>query len=153
MTGKSQLTKRPPKKNDWFCLLPCWLVLISHFRYNGTDPPPGNFIPWGTDSFPQYIDFWGATLPRECTSRQPYGEHWRCIVADYSFEHVATPVFVAEALTDKTVIPLHTGVPAQDPKQFTQEEAAFVHVRHAFPTLSDTLPTYAHPPFSFGKRG
>ena len=72
------------------------------------------------------MEYWGAEdgLPKACVDANPQ-EPWRCIVADFGFPHVETPVFVAEALTDKTVLPLHTGMPGTPP--LTQDEREYTY--------------------------
>ena len=100
---------------------------LNDHTYHGKDPPPAPFIPWGTNHFPGYLNLWGAAdaLPEECTIHHPT-QPWRCIVADYSFPHVTTPVFVAESFTDKTVLPLHNGLPLKNNSNITRDEYDFM---------------------------
>ena len=102
---------------------------LNDIVYEGSNPPPGNFIPWGSSGFPKYAAFWGVdknSLTKGCTDKWTGTEDqwWRCIVADYSFSYLETPVFVAEAFTDKVVLPLHTGMPGVPPN-LTHDEEAF----------------------------
>ena len=103
---------------------------LNDVTYQGKDPPGKPYIPWGSTAFPTYVDFWGAYLPHACVRHQ-MAEPWKCIVADYSFQYVETPVFVAEALTDKAVMPLHCGLPGSPGtggSDFTPDERDFVQI-------------------------
>ncbi|QDZ25124.1 pectinacetylesterase-like protein [Chloropicon primus] len=95
--------------------------------YEGSNPPPSNYIPWGSKAFPDYIEFWGAedALPAACTAKETE-DPWKCILADYNFPYLSTPVFVAEAFTDKVVLPLHTGMPGVPPN-LTVDEKKFTY--------------------------
>jgi len=93
--------------------------------YHGTNPPPGHFIPWGTDSFPLYYKLWHARVNDGCAAHY-IDTPWRCLVANYSFPFIQTRIFFTEALTDRVVTRLHSGVPDQGPP-FTRDEENFLH--------------------------
>jgi O-palmitoleoyl-L-serine hydrolase len=97
---------------------------LNDHTYHGPNPKPSNFIPWGTNHFPIYYKLWHAEVNEKCAEH--YSDSpWRCLVADYSFPFIETPIFITEALTDRVVIPLHNGIPSKFPP-FTGDEVPFV---------------------------
>ena len=97
---------------------------LNDKTYHGTDPPPGQFIPWGTDSFPKYYKLWHATVNDDCAAH--YNDSpWRCLVANYSFPFIKTRIFITEALTDRVVTRLHSAIPGKAPP-FTSDEESFL---------------------------
>lgn len=97
---------------------------LNDRTYHGKNPPPGQIIPWGSESFPKYYKLWHATVNDACAAH--YSDSpWRCLVANFSFPFIRTRIFITEALTDRVVTRLHSGVPDKMPP-FTSDEESFL---------------------------
>ena len=64
-------------------------------------------------AWPSHVRLWDSYMNKRCLKANK-AHRWACMLANYSYPYVVTPVFIAEALTDSLQLDAHNQLPAAD---------------------------------------
>jgi hypothetical protein len=101
------------------------------YPYTGpgaTDPNNG-LADFSQSAWPSNVKLWNSYMNKRCVKNQRAGgwpgSPWACMLANYSYPYVMTPVFIAEALTDSLQLQAHNQLPSPD--QWGKDAKAYVN--------------------------
>ena len=95
------------------------------FPYTGpghTDPSNG-LADFRASAWPSHVKLWDSYMNKQCVKKNK-AEYWACMLANYSYPYVVTPIFIAEALTDQLQLDAHCQLPT--PSQWGEEALAYI---------------------------
>jgi hypothetical protein len=101
------------------------------YPYTGpgaTDPNNG-LADFSQSAWPSNVKLWNSYMNKRCVKSQRAGgwpnSSWACMLANYSYPYVMTPIFIAEALTDSLQLQAHNQLPSPD--QWGKDAKAYVN--------------------------
>jgi len=78
------------------------------YPYTGPGHTSSDLADFREAAWPGHVELWNSSLDSSCAAALPA---YRCMLSNYSYDYISTPVFITEALTDMVQLTAHDWVP------------------------------------------
>ena len=81
------------------------------YPYTGVNHTSSSLADFQPAAWPDHVDLWQSKMDESCVQAKAPADQWQCMLANYSYDYITTPVFITEAQTDEVVLTAHDWVP------------------------------------------